>query len=105
MAAGVEHSAALTDTGCVYTWGGHGKGQLGVGQPAASSQAAAMVFSPVAVDSLAGIPLAGLVCGGHHTMVASRSGAVFAWGANSAGQLGLGDDKDRSWPCQVCSIL
>ena len=34
----------------------------------------------------------------------TRSGAVFAWGSNSHGQLGLGDTTDRVWPVQVTTL-
>jgi len=99
VAAGLYHSAALTASGHLYTWGSNSKGQLGLGR-----QAGDLVFSPARVESLVGIPLAGLTCGGNHTVVVSRSGAVFAWGSNSHGQLGLGDTTDRAWPAQVATL-
>lgn len=98
VAAGTYHSCALTAAGQLYTWGSNREGQLGLGR---SSD---MVFSPTLVESLAGIPLAGVACGGNHTLVVSRSGAVFAWGSNSYGQLGLGDTTDRMWPTQVSTL-
>ena len=98
VAAGMYHSCALTSQGHLYTWGNNSKGQLGLGR---SSD---MVYSPTLVESLAGIPLAGLTCGGNHTVVVSRSGAVFAWGSNNHGQLGLGDTTDRVWPTQVSTL-
>lgn len=100
VAAGLEHSAALTDTGSVYTWGGNGSGQLGLGD----NKETRLVFSPRLVDCLAGIPLSGLACGGNHTMVVSCSGAIFSWGANVQGQLGLGDLDNRSWPTQITTL-
>jgi len=100
VAAGLEHSAALTDAGSVYTWGGNTSGQLGLGD----SKETRLVFTPRLVDCLGGIPLAGLACGGSHTMVVSCSGAIFSWGANGQGQLGLGDADSRSWPTQVTTL-
>ena len=82
VAAGLYHSAALTASGHLYTWGSNSKGQLGLGR-----QAGDLVFrssgmtrlecycvpcSPARVESLVGIPLAGLTCGGNHTVVVSR---------------------------------
>ena len=98
VAAGQYHSAALTAGGQLYTWGNNTRGQLGLGRTSD------MVFSPSLVESLAGVPLAGLCCGGNHTLAVSRSGAVFAWGSNSHGQLGLGDTTDRVWPVQVSTL-
>jgi E3 ubiquitin-protein ligase HERC4 len=98
IAAGMYHSAALTANGQLFTWGSNNKGQLGLGNKYE------MVFSPTLVDCLAGVPLAGLVCGANHSIVASVSGAVFAWGANSHGQLGLGDSEDRLVPTQVRTL-
>jgi alpha-tubulin suppressor-like RCC1 family protein len=89
------HSAALTATGQLFTWGSNSKGQLGLGVKYD------LVFSPTLVDCLAGVPLAGLACGAFHNLAASVSGAVFAWGANSHGQLGLGDTEDRLVPTQA----
>ena len=89
------HSAALTASGQLFTWGSNSKGQLGLGNKFD------MVFSPTLVDCLAGVPLAGLACGANHAIVASVSGTVFAWGANSHGQLGLGDYDDRLVPTQI----
>ena len=38
---------------------------------------------------------------GNHTLVCTVSGAVFAFGSNNHGQLGLGDNEDRDLPTQV----
>jgi alpha-tubulin suppressor-like RCC1 family protein len=95
VGAGMYHSAALTATGQLFTWGSNSKGQLGLGAKYD------LVFSPTLVDCLAGVPLAGFACGAFHNLAASVSGAVFAWGANSHGQLGLGDTEDRLVPTQA----
>ena len=98
VGAGQYHSAALTAGGQLYTWGNNSRGQLGLGRTSD------MVFTPTLVESLAGLPLAGICCGGNHTVAVTRSGAVFAWGSNSHGQLGLGDTTDRAWPGQVSTL-
>ena len=63
VAAGMYHSAALTASGQLFTWGSNSKGQLGLGNKFD------MVFSPTLVDCLAGVPLAGLACGANHAIV------------------------------------
>lgn len=44
---------------------------------------------------LKGIPLAQIAAGGAHSITVSLSGAVYSWGKNSFGQLGLGDTKGK----------
>jgi len=95
VSAGMYHSAALTASGQLYTWGSNSKGQLGLGKSINSA------FTPTLVDTLPGVPLASVVCGGNHTLVCTVSGAVFAFGSNNHGQLGLGDNEDRDLPTQV----
>ncbi|KAM9399961.1 E3 ISG15--protein ligase HERC5-like isoform 2-T2 [Salvelinus alpinus] len=81
--------------GKVFTWGQNSSGQhcLGKGEPSTSS--------PQLVKSLSGIPLAQITAGGDHSFALTLSGAVFGWGKNSAGQLGLGDTVDRPAPAPV----
>ena len=70
VAAGQYHSAALTAGGQLYTWGNNSRGQLGLGRNSD------MVFSPSLVESLAGVPLAGVCCGGNHTLAVTRQGLL-----------------------------
>ena len=98
VGAGMYHSLALTANGQLFTWGSNSKGQLGLGSQFDKK------FSPTLVDCLAGVPLGGLACGANHSLVVTVSGAVFAWGSNSHGQLGLGDTEDRQVPTQVRTL-
>lgn len=38
-------------------------------------------------------------CGDTFTIAVVENGEVFAWGSNCVGQLGVGDDEDRTTPC------
>lgn len=71
--------------GNVFTWGQNSSGQLGLGKGEPST------LSPQPLKSLSGIPLAQITAGGDHSFALTLSGAVFSWGKNSTGQLGLGD--------------
>ena len=73
--------------GQVFSWGKNSHGQLGLGKEFPSQA------SPQRVRSLEGIPLAQVAAGGAHSFALSLSGAVFGWGMNNAGQLGLSDEK------------
>ncbi|EHB14584.1 Putative E3 ubiquitin-protein ligase HERC3 [Heterocephalus glaber] len=87
VSCGNWHCLALAADGQFFTWGKNSHGQLGLGKEF-SSQA-----SPQRVRSLEGIPLAQVAAGGAHSFALSLSGAVFGWGMNNAGQLGLSDEK------------
>ncbi|XP_031427169.2 probable E3 ubiquitin-protein ligase HERC3, partial [Clupea harengus] len=98
IACGDHHSVALTKDGQLFTWGQNSNGQLGLGKGESSTS------SPRPLKSLVGIPLSQISAGGDHSFALSLSGAVFGWGKNSAGQLGLGDDTDRLSPAPVVSL-
>ena len=44
-----------------------------------------------------------LSCGMYHSAICTVEGALYSWGANSDGQLGLGDTTDRHFPHLVAS--
>ncbi|XP_041115662.1 probable E3 ubiquitin-protein ligase HERC4 isoform X2 [Polyodon spathula] len=84
--------------GQLFTWGQNSNGQLGLrkGEPSKPS--------PQPLKSLSGIPLAQIAAGGDHSFAVSLSGAVFGWGRNHAGQLGLGDITNRYQPAHVRAL-
>ncbi|KAJ8383051.1 hypothetical protein SKAU_G00038290 [Synaphobranchus kaupii] len=88
VACGDHHTIALSRDGQLFTWGRNLHGQLGQGEGAPGYPDPEPLLTR-------GIPLAMIAAGGEHSFALSLSGAVFAWGKNSAGQLGLGDKKDR----------
>merc|ERR1712004_282555 len=114
---GANHSLAVDQWGSLFSWGSDESGQLGHNQGCATLRVPRLVRSlgtvkVVAVAAglyhsaalTAGVPLAGVACGGNHTLVVTVSGAVFAFGSNNHGQLGLGDLTDRRWPTQVSTL-
>lgn len=98
IASGSRHSVALTSNGELYCWGANSFGQLGIGTTTAFET------KPMQVSSLGGVPIALIACGGYHTFAVSKSGAVFGWGKNSCGQLGINDTDNRAFPCQLRSL-
>ncbi|NWU76690.1 HERC5 ligase, partial [Onychorhynchus coronatus] len=84
--------------GELFAWGQNTHGQLGVGSQT--------TFIPQAqlVKRLKGIPLAQIAAGGAHSTTVSLSGAVYSWGKNKFGQLGLGDTEDRDCPSYVGAL-
>lgn len=91
VAAGGNHSLALTATGAVYSWGYAQNGELGDGanHPRVNSSPL-----PGAVVNLAGIgqlgSVAGLVAGSKHGMALGTDGGVIIWGTGFGGNLGQG---------------
>uniref|UniRef100_A0A452II49 HECT-type E3 ubiquitin transferase n=1 Tax=Gopherus agassizii TaxID=38772 RepID=A0A452II49_9SAUR len=95
VSCGNWHCLALAADGQFFTWGQNNYGQLGLGKECPSQT------SPQRITSLDGIPLAQIAAGGAHSFALSLSGAVFGWGRNNSGQLGLSDEQDRESPCHV----
>ncbi|RMC13728.1 hypothetical protein DUI87_08810 [Hirundo rustica rustica] len=89
IACGDQHAMALCRGGELFTWGQNTHGQLGVGSQTT------LTPKPQLVERLKGIPLAQIAAGGAHSTTVSLSGAVYSWGKNSFGQLGLGDTKEK----------
>lgn len=42
-----------------------------------------------------------VACGYAHTLVLTDEGQIYAWGANSYGQLGTGNKSNQSYPTTV----
>ncbi|CAG04730.1 unnamed protein product, partial [Tetraodon nigroviridis] len=98
VACGYWHSHALSKGGQVFSWGQNQFGQLGLGMHGSS------ISTPQIIQSLQGIPFAQLSAGGAHSFAITLSGAVFGWGKNKFGQLGLNDTKDRWFPALLKSL-
>ena len=97
IACGDNHSMALTRGGKLFSWGDNQHGQLGHGN-------LDKIVQPQPIECLNSLPIRHIACGGQHSFLVSNSGAVYAWGKNNKGQLGLGDTDDRMFPTQVRSL-
>lgn len=73
----------------LFTWGKNTHGQLGLGRQTT------FISQPQVVETLKGISLAQIAAGGSHSITVSLSGAVYSWGKNDFGQLGLGDTEGK----------
>ncbi|NXR11850.1 HERC5 ligase, partial [Semnornis frantzii] len=89
---------SLCEGGVLFTWGKNTHGQLGLGSQTT------FVSQPQVVETLKGISLAQIAAGGSHNITVSLSGAVYSWGKNDFGQLGLGDTEDRHCPSYVAAL-
>ncbi|ONM51513.1 ankyrin repeat family protein / regulator of chromosome condensation (RCC1) family protein [Zea mays] len=75
VAAANKHSAAVADTGEVFTWGCNKEGQLGYGTSNSASNCI-----PRMVEYLKGKVLRGVSAAKYHTIVLGADGEVFTWG-------------------------
>ena len=97
IAAGDEHSLALTAEGEVFAWGSNSNDQLG-----SESWQSSMV--PVAVDTrgvLGGKTVTAIAAGHRHSLALTSDGEVISWGENGSGQLGNGETADPRRPVKV----
>ena len=95
VAAGGNFSVAVLSNGTVKAWGNDENGQLGVVPPEEG-------FSdvPVQVSSLSGITA--VAAGANHALALTGAGTVMAWGDDSLGELGNGEQGgSRETPVEV----
>jgi alpha-tubulin suppressor-like RCC1 family protein len=91
VVAGGGHTCVLFDDGLLKCWGGNGSGQLGLGNTLHRGDQANEMGPGLAQPNLGtGRKVTEVVGGGSHTCVRFVDGNVACWGANNAGQLGLG---------------
>ncbi|KAF5843258.1 regulator of chromosome condensation 1/beta-lactamase-inhibitor protein II [Dunaliella salina] len=75
IAAANKHSAAISASGDVYTWGANSWGQLGYGTSDSSANP-----NPRVVDALKGKPMQAVAAAKRHTLLLSRDGEVWTFG-------------------------
>jgi len=99
LTAGGDHSCASSDTG-VQCWGNNTFGQLGNGSQASSS---VPVTVSGALDSVQELSAGGFYDSGH-TCAIVAGGALWCWGGNRYGQLGLGTVVSQATPAFVSTM-
>jgi X-linked retinitis pigmentosa GTPase regulator len=101
VSCGYYHTAVVTEEGAVLCWGKGSSGQLGLGD-------ASGCLIPRSIAALHEHKIREVSCGMAHTLVLSDEGLVFAWGAASDGQLGVGEcpegQADAHEPLQVLGV-
>ncbi|KAG8452336.1 hypothetical protein GDO86_004226 [Hymenochirus boettgeri] len=78
-------------------WGHNAYSQLGNGSHNQSSSSPCQVSHNLINKKV----ISGVVCGYAHTLALTDEGGMYAWGANSYGQLGTGNKSNQSYPVQV----
>jgi len=99
LMSGNTHVCALRADGTVQCWGSNGRGELGTGSTGGAQRTPRTVTGLAGVEHLA----EGSSPAGAHTC-ASTASAVYCWGWNGSGQLGVGDTTNRSTPSVVSGV-
>ncbi|KAM6141107.1 LOW QUALITY PROTEIN: RCC1 and BTB domain-containing protein 1 [Pterocles gutturalis] len=94
IACGQTSSMAVVNNGEVYGWGYNGNGQLGLGNNGNQ-------LTPCRVAALQGVCIMQIACGYAHTLALTDEGLLYAWGANTYGQLGTGNKGNQLSPVQI----
>lgn len=92
IAAGLNHTLAVTMAGTLYGFGNTATGRL------ANAAGSAPEQIPVPAGSTSWELVA---CGYDHSLAITNTGKLYAFGSNAWGQLGVGDNADRSSPTEV----
>ncbi|KAJ3197627.1 Regulator of chromosome condensation [Irineochytrium annulatum] len=103
--SGANHVMAFSVEKKIYVWGAYEQGQLGRRVLKRSEKQTS--FIPRAINFFAthlGNHFVAAYCGGHHTFMVHESGALFAFGLNNHGQLGLGDLEEHEMPELVTGL-
>ena len=102
LAAGGDYNLALGANGHIYAWGNNQQGQLGDGTTA--TQLSPEDISVLPSSALAGVSVVGVAACVQLSLAVGSNGHVYAWGANSYGQLGDGTTATQLSPEDI-SIL
>eukprot|EP00897_Mesotaenium_endlicherianum_P002478 jgi/Mesen1/2258/ME000153S01485 len=94
VVCGDYHTAAVSTSGELYTWGLGRDGQLGH----RCQVAGAGETLPRRVVALEGFQIVEIACGRVHTCAVTAEGALYMWGGGREGQLGLGHPKEALPP-------
>eukprot|EP00095_Tigriopus_kingsejongensis_P005381 maker-scaffold1024_size69702-snap-gene-0.11 protein:Tk05381 transcript:maker-scaffold1024_size69702-snap-gene-0.11-mRNA-1 annotation:"PREDICTED: uncharacterized protein LOC103572785" len=94
VATGHYHSLALDHRGRVWTWGWGVYGQLGTGCIEDEHE-------PVRIFRRSSQVVCQIATGYAHSLLLTQRGEVWAFGCGLFGQLGLGDNKRRTFPVKI----
>eukprot|EP01012_Entosiphon_sulcatum_P012277 TRINITY_DN17670_c0_g1_i1.p1 TRINITY_DN17670_c0_g1~~TRINITY_DN17670_c0_g1_i1.p1 ORF type:complete len:456 (-),score=38.97 TRINITY_DN17670_c0_g1_i1:11-1378(-) len=95
VACGFQNTAAVSESGVLYTWGDGAYGKLGHGDTKDR-------LWPTPVDNLP--PIRFVALGSLYTAAISCTGELFLWGYGGAGNLGQGNRRSSLVPLKVAAL-
>lgn len=84
VSAAATHAVLISSAGHLFSWGSGRYGKLGHGTTSDERKPRQLTASEINSEFFSGVS-----CGPTHTVAMTASGAVWVWGSNHAGQLGL----------------
>lgn len=93
ISAGMVFSMAIKTDGTLWGWGENASGQVGVPGPL-------LYLTPQQVGTATNWQTVS-ARNSTHTLAIKADGTLWAWGENSVGQLGTGDNSNRYSPAQI----
>lgn len=99
IACGSRHTAVITSTGAMYTWGDKENGVAGHGDNEGHQ------YTPKLLEKLVGKRVIQLSACGFHTGCLTDSGEVYTWGEGKFGRLGHGVERNCHSPRLVEVLL
>ena len=100
VAAGDDHTIALTSEGAVFTFGSNEDGRTGHGTTEGNQTTPRKVGG-----CLDGRKVVSVAAGALHTACIDEDGDIYTWGKGEYGRLGHGDETDRSSPKVVRGLI
>ncbi|KAH3763562.1 ultraviolet-B receptor UVR8 [Pelomyxa schiedti] len=101
VVCGEAYTAALTDSGKLYTWGSTRGGKLGTVTQEVQSRGGDVCGTPTLVSSLSSMRVTQISCGENHMACITEPGFAWSWGKGTHGCLASGAVKDRWIPGPV----
>jgi RCC1 and BTB domain-containing protein len=99
IACGSRHTAVVTSTGALYTWGDKENGVAGHGDTEGHQ------YTPKLLERLAGKRVVDLSACGFHTGCLTETGELWTWGEGKFGRLGHGCERNCHTPRLVESLF
>ncbi|XP_074613691.1 uncharacterized protein LOC141873555 isoform X3 [Acropora palmata] len=101
LSCGQLHTAVVSSSGDVYTWGKSQRGRLGHGD-LIEEEGKSFPFR-VEILHMHKINVLSVACGMEHTLALCWDG-VYSWGSSQYGQLGQGDTQQQTRPVYVTEL-
>jgi hypothetical protein len=98
LAYGKYHFIAKTDDNKIYCWGNNHSGQLGRGT---QDKDFLQYNKPELNEFLSDLNIIKIKCGERHSLALTKTGEVYAWGANESGQIGSGCFDNQLIPIKL----